>query len=42
MPITEEIYQALFRGKDPRLVVREFFGCTPERELEEWLKGVRL
>lgn len=42
MPITEEIYQALFKGKDPRLAVREFFGCAPKRELEGWLKGVRI
>jgi glycerol-3-phosphate dehydrogenase (NAD(P)+) len=46
MPITEEIYQALFKGKDPRLAVEEFFGRAPKRELEgpleEWLEGVRL
>ena len=46
MPITEEIYQVLFKGKDPRLAVREFFGRAPKRELEgpleEWLEGVRL
>ncbi|MFQ6001463.1 MAG: NAD(P)H-dependent glycerol-3-phosphate dehydrogenase [Anaerolineae bacterium] len=46
MPITEEIYQALFKGKDPRLAVKEFFGRAPKRELEgpleEWLEGVRL
>lgn len=46
MPITEEIYRVLFKGKDPRLAVKEFFGRAPKRELEgpleEWLKGVRL
>jgi len=46
MPITEEIYQALFKGKDPRLAVKEFLGRAPKRELEgpleEWLEGVRI
>lgn len=46
MPITEEIYQVLFKGKDPRRAVKEFFGRAPKRELEgaleEWLEGVRL
>ena len=46
MPITEEIYQALFEGKDPRLAVKEFFGRAPKRELEgpleEWLEGARI
>jgi hypothetical protein len=46
MPITEEIYQVLFKGKDARQVVKEFFRRAPKRELEgpleEWLEGVRL
>ncbi len=46
MPIIEEICQVLFKGKDPRQAVREFFGRAPKRELEgpleEWLKGVRI
>jgi len=46
MPITEEIYRVLFKGKDPRRAVKEFFGRAPKRELEgpleEWLEGVRL
>ncbi len=46
MPITEAIYQVLFEGKDPRLVVKEMMLRGPKREfegpVEEWMKGLRV
>jgi glycerol-3-phosphate dehydrogenase (NAD(P)+) len=46
MPITEAIYQVLFEGKDPRMVVKEMMLRDPKREfegpVEEWMKGLRV
>lgn len=46
MPITEEIYQVLFEGKDPREAVAGLFQREPKRELdgllEEWVGRITL
>ena len=46
MPITEQIYQALFEGKDPREAIKEMMLRGPKREfegpVEDWFKRLRV
>ncbi len=45
MPITEQIYQVLFEGKEPRQVISEMLLRGPKREfegpVEDWLNRLR-
>lgn len=45
MPITEQIYQVLFEGKEPRQVINEMLLRGPKREfegpVEDWLNRLR-
>ena len=46
MPITEQIYQVLFEGKDPQQAIKEMMLRGPKREfegpVEDWLKRLRV
>lgn len=46
MPITEQIYQALFEGKDPQEAIKEMMLRGPKREfegpVEDWFKRLRV
>jgi glycerol-3-phosphate dehydrogenase (NAD(P)+) len=46
MPITEQVYQVLFAGKDVRQAVRDMMLREPKREfegpVEDWLKRLQV